>query len=85
MITTMHPERPPSTEMKDPQIDEAGLETNGGKQSRAGRLRGPFAILERHGEVEVRGAAPVPYDERTETSYSKVFTLWFCMSCNPLP
>ncbi len=56
-----------------------------GNASRVGGLRGIFNLLARRGDVELQGAVPVPYDERTETNYFNIFTLWFCMSCNPLP
>lgn len=56
-----------------------------GKASRAKGLRGLLDLLARRGDVELQGAMPVPYDERTETNYLNIFTLWFCMSCNPLP
>ncbi|KAF2688975.1 hypothetical protein K458DRAFT_440425 [Lentithecium fluviatile CBS 122367] len=42
-------------------------------------------MLERCGGVELRGSTPVPYLERTVTQYWNMFSLWFCMSCNPLP
>lgn len=56
-----------------------------GKASRAGGLYGLLNLLAKRGDVELQGATPVPYDERTETNYFNIFTLWFCMSCNPLP
>jgi len=37
------------------------------------------------GEIELRGCQPVPCEDRTETNYFNIFTLWFSMSCNPLP
>jgi hypothetical protein len=36
-------------------------------------------------DVELRGCIPVPAEDRTETNYLNIFTLWFSMSCNPLP
>jgi hypothetical protein len=56
-----------------------------GKQERVRGWRGVLSFLEKKGDVELRGCTPVPYEERLETRYSKIFTLWFCMSCNPLP
>jgi len=56
-----------------------------GKASRVGGLHGLLNLLAKRGDVELQGATPVPYDERTETNYFNIFTLWFCMSCNPLP
>ncbi|KAF2744472.1 purine-cytosine permease FCY21 [Sporormia fimetaria CBS 119925] len=44
-----------------------------------------LARLESKGQVELRGATPVPYEERTVTRYFDIFSLWFCMSCSPLP
>lgn len=56
-----------------------------GKALRAGGLDGLLHLLAKRGDIELQGATPVPYDERTETTYLNMFTLWFCMSCNPLP
>lgn len=56
-----------------------------GNASRVGGLNGILNLLAKRGDVELQGATPVPYDERTETNYFNIFTLWFCMSCNPLP
>jgi hypothetical protein len=55
------------------------------RASRVGGLHGLLNLLAKSGDVELQGATPVPYDERTETNYFNIFTLWFCMSCNPLP
>lgn len=41
--------------------------------------------LAQRGNVELRGSAPVPYEERTVTRFYDVFSIWFCMSTNPLP
>jgi hypothetical protein len=41
--------------------------------------------LEKRVDVEFRGCTPVPYDERIETNYLNIFTIWFSISCNPLP
>ncbi|KAK1912200.1 hypothetical protein P3342_009800 [Pyrenophora teres f. teres] len=78
---------PSSEDIKRPklgmrELDEQATE---GKQDSVGGWRGVLSFLEKKGDVEVRGCTPVPYEDRTETSYSKIFTLWFCMSCNPLP
>jgi hypothetical protein len=62
-----------------------GAEVNMGGQSRVGGLTGVLNLLAKRGEVELRGCTPVPYDERTERNYVNIFTLWFSMSCNPLP
>ncbi|EMD87230.1 hypothetical protein COCC4DRAFT_65532 [Bipolaris maydis ATCC 48331] len=56
-----------------------------GRQEELGGWRGVLNFLEKRGDVEVRGCTPVGYEDRNETAYSKIFTLWFCMSCNPLP
>jgi hypothetical protein len=37
------------------------------------------------GDLELRGCIPVPIEDRIETNYINIFTLWFSMSCNPLP
>ncbi|KAF2128993.1 hypothetical protein P153DRAFT_386188 [Dothidotthia symphoricarpi CBS 119687] len=81
----MRDEERASLDTKQVDVDKAGLESDAEKRSRVGGLRGVMSFLEQRGEIELRGAAPVPYDERTETRYSRIFTLWFCMSCNPLP
>ncbi|KAH9882734.1 hypothetical protein J1614_000099 [Plenodomus biglobosus] len=77
--------RDPSEEMKPPPITTAGKEVREGNQERVGGLRGLLLLLEKRGDVELRGSTPVPCDERTETKYFNIFTLWFSMSCNPLP
>jgi hypothetical protein len=55
------------------------------KDGARGGIMGFLDFLERRGDVEIRGCTPVPYDDRKETNYFKIFTLWFCLSCNPLP
>jgi hypothetical protein len=60
-------------------------EVHHGKAPRVGGLNGLLNLLAKRGDVELQGANPVPCDERTETNYFNIFTLWFCMSCNPLP
>lgn len=35
--------------------------------------------------VEVRGVAPVPFEERTDRRFINVFFVWFTMSTNLLP
>ncbi|KAF4120870.1 Purine-cytosine permease or related protein [Geosmithia morbida] len=37
------------------------------------------------GAVELRGAVPIPVEERTCTSFLNIGTLWFCMNANMLP
>lgn len=37
------------------------------------------------GRVELRGVQPIPLEERTETRYINIFTLWWCMNTNLLP
>lgn len=53
--------------------------------SKVTRWRRIMDILAKKGDVEFRGCTPVPIAERTETNYFNIFTLWFSMSCNPLP
>jgi hypothetical protein len=60
-------------------------ELNIGEQGTLGGINGFIARLSKRGQVELRGAIPVPYEERTMTQYINIFSLWFCMSCNPLP
>jgi hypothetical protein len=62
--------------------DKPAVSVHVGEKSRFG---GFLSILERHGGVELRGSTPVPYEERTVTQYWNIFSLWFTMSCNPLP
>jgi hypothetical protein len=66
-------------------VENDGDDVTEGKQERVGGWRGVLGFLEKKGDVELRGCTPVPYEDRRETQYSKIFTLWFCMSCNPLP
>lgn len=37
------------------------------------------------GRVELRGVQPIPIEERTETRFVNIFTLWWCMNSNLLP
>lgn len=67
------------------QVGASDSDVTAGKQKWLRRWRGVLSFLENKGDVEVRGCTPVPYDERRETKYSHMFTLWFCVSCNPLP
>jgi hypothetical protein len=68
--------------MGNQEKEQNTISVNVGEKSRFG---GFLSILERHGGVELRGSTPVPYKERTVTQYWNIFSLWFCMSCNPLP
>jgi hypothetical protein len=56
-----------------------------GNHTRSQGWRGLLSKLQERGDVELRGCTPIPYNERTETRYFNIFTLWFSMSCNPLP
>lgn len=79
---------PSEDDIKRPNLVKVGgvdSDVTEGKQERLKGWRGVLDFLEKKGDVEVRGCTPVPYEERTEVEYSKIFTLWFCMSCNPLP
>jgi hypothetical protein len=67
------------------EVAGVGSDITMGKQERVGGWAGVLSFLEKKGDVELRGCTPVPYEDRRETQYSKIFTLWFCMSCNPLP
>jgi hypothetical protein len=80
-------DRAPSEDIKRPtiRVAESSQHVAEGGHARVGGIRGILHFLEKRGEVELRGCTPVPYEERKETDYSKIFTLWFCMSCNPLP
>lgn len=60
-------------------------EVREGHQTRANGWRGILSVLEERGDVEFKGCTPIPPEERTETNYFNIFTLWFSMSCNPLP
>jgi hypothetical protein len=71
---------------KKPLNSKADVEEfNTGEQTRFGGVNGFFSIMSKRGGVELRGAIPVPYEERIVTQYINIFSLWFCMSCNPLP
>jgi hypothetical protein len=70
---------------KEMKLGESNGEVMEGKQARARGRRGILSVLEERGDVEFRGCTPIPYEERTETNYFNIFTLWFSMSCNPLP
>lgn len=57
----------------------AGQTTGGG-----GALGFVKKIL-RAGRVEETGIEPVPLEERTNTKFYNVFTVWCSMNCNILP
>lgn len=79
---------PSEDDIKRPNLVKVGgadSDVTEGKQERLKGWRGVLDFLEKKGDVEVRGCTPVPDEDRTEVEYSKIFTLWFCMSCNPLP
>ena len=79
--------RPSQEDIKVPRsrVGEVGEDATVGKQERVGGWRGLLNFLEKKGDVELRGCTPVPCEERKETNYANIFTLWFSMSCNPLP
>jgi hypothetical protein len=59
--------------------DEPAAHEESSKWSRLTRA------LAQKGDVELQGCIPIPHEDRTETNYLNIFTLWFSMSCNPLP
>jgi hypothetical protein len=64
---------------------QSNMEVREGKQAGVGGWRGIMSTLDERADVELRGCTPIPYEERTETNFINIFTLWFSMSCNPLP
>ncbi|KAL1878060.1 hypothetical protein VTK73DRAFT_8195 [Phialemonium thermophilum] len=48
-------------------------------------LRGRLVWAAKVGRIEIRGIAPVPFEERTVKRTLNVFTLWWCMNFNILP
>ncbi|KAF2711135.1 hypothetical protein K504DRAFT_490058 [Pleomassaria siparia CBS 279.74] len=70
---------------KTPEKGKSSAEGHVGEQSRLGGVHGFLARLATKGSVELRGSMPVPYQEREMTQYVNIFSLWFCLSCNPLP
>jgi hypothetical protein len=79
--------RPSEEDIKVPssRAGEVMKDVSQGKQERVRGWRGVLDFLEKKGDVELRGCTPVPVEERKEEEYRNVFTLWFSMSCNPLP
>jgi hypothetical protein len=77
--------RPSREDIKVPSAKVGEVKKAVGKQERVGGWRGLLNFLEKKGDVELRGCTPVPYEERKEEEFRNVFTLWFSMSCNPLP
>jgi hypothetical protein len=71
--------------LSDQEHGQPKMETTERSQARAGGWRGIMSVLDERGDVELRGCTPIPIEERTETNYINIFTLWFSMSCNPLP
>lgn len=59
--------------------------TENGQARPTGHWNKLMQVLEKRGDVELRGSTPVPYEDRVETAYLNIFTLWFSMSTNPLP
>jgi hypothetical protein len=72
---------------KERQLGGPDVQVAEGKQARAGNggWKGIISVLEKRADVEFRGCTPVPCEDRTETNFFNIFTLWFSMSCNPLP
>ncbi|CAI6329099.1 unnamed protein product [Periconia digitata] len=66
-------------------VEKHVVQVSTGTESHSRGFMGYVSRLENRGGIEVKGAIPVPYDERTITRYWHVFSLWFCMSCNMLP
>jgi hypothetical protein len=79
--------RPSEEDIKviSPRVGKVKKDVSQGKQERVGGWRGVLDFLEKKGDVELRGCTPVPVEERKEEEFRNVFTLWFSMSCNPLP
>lgn len=67
----------------DPLEPSVGVDEE--RQTKPAGWKRIVSMVEEKGDVEIRGCEPVPYEERTETNYFNIFTLWFSMSCNPLP
>jgi hypothetical protein len=64
---------------------QPNMEVREAKQVRVSGWKGIMGMLDERADVELRGCTPIPYEERTETNFINIFTLWFSMSCNPLP
>lgn len=71
--------------MKQHKVQKVNVEVNEGERSKLGVLWSILARLERRGDVELRGCMSVPYEEKIVKQYWNILSLWFCMSCNPLP
>jgi hypothetical protein len=60
--------------------------TNYSPRRRAGGWKGIIKrVFGGRGDSKFDGCTPITYEDRTETKYFNIFTLWFSMSCNPLP
>ncbi|KAH4404770.1 hypothetical protein HBH92_187940 [Parastagonospora nodorum] len=70
---------------KEMKLGNSNAQVTEGREAKAKGWRGIVSVLKKRGDVEFRGCTPIPYEERTETNYFNIFTLWFSMSCNPLP
>jgi hypothetical protein len=62
-----------------------GTNTPQAESARASRWGRIMTLVKKRGDIEARGCTPIPYGERVQTNYLSIFTLWFSMSCNPLP
>jgi len=69
----------------EPVRDNDIVEDTTGEQNSLDGFDSFISKLARRGGVELRGSIPVPYEDRTVTQYLNIFSLWFCVSCNPLP
>ena len=82
-IDDLETSRPPLEKEMHP--SKPNLEVSEGKLTSPKRWRRIIGMLEKRSNIEFRGCTPVPDSDRTEMNYFNIFTLWFSMSCNPLP
>jgi hypothetical protein len=61
------------------------LDTSQGQVDNLSGWKRIFYKAATFGRVEFRGIQPIPVEERTDTQFSNVFTIWWCMNANLLP
>ncbi|KAH7139742.1 permease for cytosine/purines, uracil, thiamine, allantoin-domain-containing protein [Dactylonectria estremocensis] len=60
-------------------------DTSQGQVDAVSGWRRAFNKAATFGRVELRGIQPIPVEERTDTQFVNVFTIWWCMNANLLP
>jgi len=84
-MADMHGAQGGAPHEKEMKLDNPDAQISEGRREKSKGWRGIVSVLQERSDIEFRGCTPIPYEERTETNCFNIFTLWFSMSCNPLP